>query len=127
MMILRFIAIATGIFCIVTAPGFCMGNAGEPVPGTSQTNEENKALTTIIGRLRLVGSSRFSKLVITTDENVDYYIRARTNTELQTFLTYQSKMVVATGTVHIRTKYTPDRKYAVTTREIFVDELNITR
>jgi len=94
--------------------------AGEVISQAPDTSYEVE----ISGKLRMVGSAPFYEFVITTADNVDYYLEAKKE-ELERLRTYQGRSAKTTGIVKIQQIKYPNSAYDHERRSIFPKTLDI--
>jgi hypothetical protein len=94
----------------------------EKNPGALVTREDlqNGARATVVGMLRLVGTARFSQLVVTPPANFDIYLKAERD-QIPDYEDTYSKYVEVTGVVSIDTLRSGDivrERYSMTVEKL---------
>jgi len=117
-------------------------NAKEPIPNNNDklhnknkktANKEPKmkqeylkdGIMQIEGKLRLVGASRNARLIISTDDELDFYLIFKDNNEKDTFMKLQGKRIKINGELQIKTKTTADDKYTIIENELTINKYEI--
>jgi len=80
---------------------------------------------TVEGKLRVVGSSPFYELVVTTPEPKDYYLNFNNRVKAAEYMSFQYKQIKVLGTLNIVHLKTPDGKYTVTKNIIKVKQISV--
>ncbi len=98
--------------------------APDKTPENPKQIPENSNEVEISGKLRMVGSAPFYEFVITTADNVDYYLEAKKE-ELDRLRSYQGRNAKTSGIVKIRQYKYPNPAYDHERRSIFPKTLDI--